>query len=62
MKLVKHKTYSGMFYVQWPDGTLSVDFYNKTRANNFRKVLEENGRRDSYRIAVQSPLEARGCV
>lgn len=32
MKLKQHPTYKTMFYVQWPDGSLSDDFYNKTWA------------------------------
>ncbi len=32
MKLKQHPEYKNMYYLQWPDGSLSTDFYNKTMA------------------------------
>lgn len=40
MKLVEHKAYKGMFYLQWPDGSMSDDFYNKTRARYYQIVMQ----------------------
>jgi hypothetical protein len=37
MKLVKHEKYEDMYYIQWPNGDLSEDFYNKTRASQLLK-------------------------
>jgi len=31
-----------MFWVVYPDGTLSADFYNLARANNHSKVIREH--------------------
>lgn len=50
MKLVKNETYPEMYYLQWPDGSMSDDFYNKSRANNFRRIFQERidaGRADA---------------
>ena len=33
-KLKVHPKYKNMFYIRFPDGTLSEDFYNKTRATD----------------------------
>jgi len=30
-----------MFYLEWPDGSVSDDFYNKTRAKYYQSVLQE---------------------
>lgn len=66
MKLVKHKTYESMYYVQWPDGELSADFYNLTRAKEFCKVIPERERESKTPIArrhsAQSPLEPRTAI
>lgn len=66
MKLVEHQSHKGMYYVQWPDGTLSADFYNKTRAKEFCKTIPEQERENKLplhrRTPAQSPLEARTCV
>lgn len=32
--LVPRPEYEGVFYVKWPDGTQTTDFYNLTRAND----------------------------
>lgn len=45
MKLVKHKTYANMFYVEYDDGVLTQDFYNKSRAKDFMRRIEEYKRR-----------------
>lgn len=39
MKLVKHKTYKEMYYVKWPDGVKSKDFYNITWAGQHIRDL-----------------------
>jgi hypothetical protein len=38
-KIVKHKKYKNMYYVQWPDGVLSESFYNVDWAKNHVLVL-----------------------
>lgn len=40
--LVAHSDYPKMFYVQWEDGVLSMDFYNLTRASSFIKFGEDD--------------------
>lgn len=35
--IVEHKTYKGMYYLEWADGVKSVDFYNLTRAKDILK-------------------------
>lgn len=41
MKIVKDSIYSSMFRVKWPNGDLSLDFYNKTWAiENSRRIAE----------------------
>lgn len=32
MKIIKHRQYPGMYWVQWPDKVKSVDYYNLTWA------------------------------
>jgi len=54
MKLIEHKTHKGMFYLQWPDGSMSDDFYNKTRANWYRRNIQ--ARLDAGRLA-EGPTE-----
>lgn len=41
MKLQKHKQYPNMYYLVWEDGTKSSDFYNKTRASEIKRRLEQ---------------------
>lgn len=64
MKLVEHSVHKGMFYVQWPDGTLSHDFYNKTRAKEHAKLIPEQERESKLplhrRTPAQGVREARG--
>lgn len=36
-KIVEHETYKGMYYLEWPDGVQSADFYNLTRAKDILK-------------------------
>jgi hypothetical protein len=40
MKLIEHTEYLEMFYVQWDDGIKSQQFYNKTRATELMRRLE----------------------
>jgi len=40
MKILQDKTYPHMYWIQWPDGTLSDDFYNISRANWYRRNLQ----------------------
>ena len=37
MKIVANKQYPDMYHIQWPDGTISTDFYNKTRAKELMR-------------------------
>jgi hypothetical protein len=39
MKAVKHPHHDGMFFAIYPDGVLSHDFYNATRAADHTAVL-----------------------
>lgn len=32
MKIIQDKKHKNMFRIQWPDKTVSTDFYNQTRA------------------------------
>jgi len=55
MKLAKHPTYPEMYYVEWPDGSRSDDFYNKSRANDFCcRIAETTARRE--REGAAEPL------
>lgn len=50
-EIVEDNIYAGMFRVQWPDGVLSADCYNLTRARAHAEalVLEElHGPLDIY--------------
>lgn len=61
MKLVEHEKYKGMYYVQWPDGSLSKDFYNRTWAKEHAVTIPEKERlANHYKHAVKPGLEARG--
>ena len=40
MKIIPYEKYPGMYQLQWEDGTLSADFYNKTRAIEHCRVIE----------------------
>ncbi len=63
MKILQDKTYPEMYWVEWPDGTLSADFYNKTRAKEHAAtVLEEERLAYHYRHTVKPALEARTFV
>lgn len=63
MKLVEHSVHKSMYYVQWPDGTLSADFYNKTWAKEHAATVQEKERlAKHYQIAVKPLLQARGEV
>lgn len=57
MKLVEHKTHEGLFYLQWPDGSMSDDFYNKSWANQHRRDMQEKIDRG---MPVKGPRKAVG--
>lgn len=38
MGILVHPTYPKMYYVRWPDGSLSEDFYNRTRAKEHARL------------------------
>lgn len=42
-RTVKDKKFKGMFRVKYPDGSISKDFYNLTRAKEHCAVLTEEG-------------------
>lgn len=44
--LVAHSEYPKMFYLQWEDGVLSADFYNKQRASNWLRFYNIEGEVD----------------
>jgi hypothetical protein len=52
MKLVEHKQHKGMFYLVWPDGSMSDDFYNKTRAKDHAAKIEATMARRALEKAV----------
>lgn len=52
MKLVEHSVHKGMFYLEWPDGSKSDDFYNKTRAKYYAGNIQ--ARLDAGRLAEGS--------
>lgn len=56
MKIVGHSVYEEMYYLEWPDGSRSDDFYSKTRAKDHAAKITETLRRKQPR---QRPLEAR---
>ncbi len=53
MKVVKHTKYD-MYYVEWPDGVRSEDFYNLTRAKEFCIVIPERERESKLPIAQRA--------
>lgn len=66
MKLVKHEKYDNMFYIEWPDGSRSIDtpypdrvgghygFYNKTNA---KEIMKREGIEDYDRgVTYGNPL------
>jgi len=62
MKLVPHETHKGMFWIEWPDGSRSDDFYNYTRASDHMSKIKITEARRAREKGRQSSLEARGCV
>ena len=40
MNIIQDKQCSWMYWLEWPDGSLSDDFYNKTRAKWYARVLQ----------------------
>jgi hypothetical protein len=48
MTAVKHPHHAGMFFAVYPDGRLSADFYNATRAAEHTAVLAVTAHRDYY--------------
>lgn len=53
--IIPHETIPEMYYATYPDGTLSADFYNISRAKDHTAVLLETTTRQDAR---QSLLEA----
>jgi hypothetical protein len=53
MKLVKHKVYSEMYCLEWSDGSMSDDFYNKTRAKEYAHRIDA-------RMALRASTEPAG--
>jgi len=41
MQILQDKIYPNMYWVEWPDGTLSDDFYNITRAKEYVRRIPE---------------------
>lgn len=39
LAIVEDLEQKGMFWIKWPDGTQSDDYYNKTRARNHAMAL-----------------------
>lgn len=59
MKIVKHSVYEEMYYLEWPDGSRSDDFYNISRAHDFsRRIEETTARRERERAAERPPSPA----
>ena len=40
MKLIEHEYHSEMYYIEWDDGIRSQHFYNRTRATELMRRLE----------------------
>lgn len=57
MKLVEHSVHKGLFYLEWPDGSRSDDFYNKTRAKYYAVNIQ--ARLDAGRLA-EAPSSPTG--
>ena len=60
MKLVEHTEYQGMFYVEYDDGIRTVDFYNKTRAKDYMRRIEEYSLRYPNRTAEEATRSLTG--
>ncbi len=54
MKTVPDKKYPNMYRVEWPDGVLSADFYNKTRAKEHLLKIQAE-----MRSSIQSTMPLR---
>jgi hypothetical protein len=54
MKLVPHDTHPGLFWVEWEDGVRSEMFYNKDRATDFIRRLED------YRVRFPNSSHEEG--
>lgn len=52
MKLIEHETHKGMYYLEWPDGSRSDDFYSKTRAKDHLAKIEATMARKALEKAV----------
>lgn len=57
MKLVQHEKYETMYYIEWPDKSRSDDFYNKSRANWYRREIQSS---IASRRALQGPEKPAG--
>lgn len=40
VEIKKHKKHKGMYYLEWEDGTKTLDFYNISRAKEIRRNPE----------------------
>lgn len=63
MSIVAHKVYPEMYYAKFEDGTLSADFYNKSRAKEHSKTFLEIERlANHYKQVVKPALQPHQCV
>lgn len=61
MRIIQDKVHKTMYYVGWPDGSRSDDFYSKTRAKYYCGVFGakdkvEDSTLDRPADAIRSPL------
>jgi hypothetical protein len=57
MKIQPHPIHKTMFYLKWPDNSLSDDFYNKTWVKEHRRNIQ--ARLDS-RMPLSGPEKLTG--
>jgi hypothetical protein len=55
MNYIQNTTYPTMFHAVFPDGGVSADFYNLTRAKHHSVVFPETERLKHYRMPVHCP-------
>jgi hypothetical protein len=59
--------YAGMFRLQWPDGVVSVDMYNRSRAHDHLRRWQETlarkrSRQSRAEASLVSPIEVRATM
>jgi len=61
MRIEQDLVYENMYWVVWEDGVKSADFYNKTRAIEHIKVIQEEiGCSTAFRMPLRASRKAAG--